>query len=489
MSIYRWGLQPGEENLEPKRDFESRQFNKRIRATISFGPQDLQGICLPHNDALVIYAKIANCTTRRVFVDSSSSVNVLFQEALDQIDLKNHSLELVETTFFGFAGHTLRSRGEIMLLITMGSGELRKSVMTIFTVVNAPSSYNVILGRQAMNAFKAVASIYHRKIKFPVKGKIGEVRDDQPSFRKCYDETVRVEKKKARLVIAKGREGSARPVVKKKRHFGPKKDKVIADRVKELLKAGQIWEVQFPTWLSNVVLVQKVTGKWRMCVDFRDLNKVCPKDCYPLQRIDQLVDSTSSYELLSFMDAYHGYHQISLAKDEQEKVGFVTFGGNFCYTVMSFGLKNAGAIYQCLMDKIFLEQAGRNVEVYVDDILIKSKKTTFFIFDLEETFSTLRKYGLKLNPSKCNFGIQSDYAVSSFLIQEKGADQRPVYYVSHDLREPELRYTELEKTAIALVITARKLRSYFLSNPNVVFTNSSLGKIMTNPDISRRLVK
>lgn len=135
----------------------------------------------------------------------------------------------------------------------------------------------------------------------------------------------------------------SRPIKQKKRHFGPEKDEVIDRQVQELLKAGHIPEIQFPTWLSNVVLVPKSTGKWRMCVDFRDLNKACSKDCYPLPRIYQMVDSTSGYEFLSFMDAYQGYHQISLAQEDQEKVSFITSGGTICYIVMPFGLKNAGA--------------------------------------------------------------------------------------------------------------------------------------------------
>ncbi|XP_073057183.1 uncharacterized protein [Primulina eburnea] len=165
---------------------------------ISFGPRDLQGVSLPHNDALVIQAKVANYDIRRVFVDSGSSVNIIFQEALDQMNLEDYQLRPVETALFGFAGHTVYPRGEITLPLTMGAEELRKTVMTVFTVVNAPTSYNIILGRPAMNALRAVASTYHQKLKFPVGNRIGEVRRDQPSSRKCYAETVKIENKRAR---------------------------------------------------------------------------------------------------------------------------------------------------------------------------------------------------------------------------------------------------------------------------------------------------
>ncbi|XP_073019430.1 uncharacterized protein [Primulina eburnea] len=171
---------------------------RRDEPVISFGPEDLQGVSLPHNDALVIQARVANYDVLRVFVDNGSSVNVIFKEALIQMDLHEYQLEVVETALFGFAGQAVYPEGEIALPLTLGMGDLRKTVMTAFTVVDAPSSYNVILGRPAMNEMKAVASTYHQKIKFPVRGHVGEVKGDQPSSRRCYGETVRVDQKKAR---------------------------------------------------------------------------------------------------------------------------------------------------------------------------------------------------------------------------------------------------------------------------------------------------
>ena len=108
-------------------------------------------------------------------------------------------------------------------------------------------------------------------------------------------------------------------------------------------------------------MVKKSNGKWMMCVDFMDLNRACPKDNYPLLRIDTLVDSTARHELLSFMDAFSGYNQIKVNEEDQEKTSFVTSQGLFCYKVMSFELKNAGAMYQRLMNKMFVHQIGRNV--------------------------------------------------------------------------------------------------------------------------------
>ncbi|XP_075483585.1 uncharacterized protein LOC142523737 [Primulina tabacum] len=411
---------------------------RRKEVVISFGPVDFKGVNLPHNNALVIQARVANYDIMRVFVDSGISVNVIFKEALIQMDLHGYRLETVETALFGFAGHAVYPEGEIVLPLTLGTRELKKTIMTTFIVADAPSSYNIILGRPTMNELRAVASVYHLKIKFSVGSQVGEVRGDQPSSRKCYVETVRVEQKKARReqkrasgskegerVVEKGevqfvteeeqevveikpdkeirvardldlstREligisplvaehhlnilPGSQPIKQKKRHFGPEKDKVIDVHVRDLLLADHIREIQFPTRLSNVVLVPKATGKWRMCVDFRDLNKAYPKDHYPLPRIDQLVDSTS-------------------------------------------GLKNVWVTYQRLMNKLFEKQLRRNVEVYVDDILGKSREFSGFISDLEETFATLMHYGIKLNPAKCIFGVKSSKFLG-FMVTDRGIE-------------------------------------------------------------------
>ena len=149
------------------------------------------------------------------------------------------------------------------------------------------------------------------------------------------------------------------------------------EEVQKLTLAKFIREVYYPDWLTNVVMVKKANGKWRMCMDFTDLNKACPKDSYPLPRIDQLVDSTAGHRLLSFMDAFSGYNQIRMDEADQEKTSFVTSQGLFCYKVIPFGLKNAGATYQRLVNHMFRPQIGRNVEVYVDDMLVKVRTKKF----------------------------------------------------------------------------------------------------------------
>ena len=143
------------------------------------------------------------------------------------------------------------------------------------------------------------------------------------------------------------------PVCQKKVGVAQEQDKAIAEEVRKLQEADFIREVYYPDWLANVVMVKKANGKWRICVDFMDLNRACSKDSYPLSRIDFLVDLIAGHQLLSFMDAFFGYNQIKLDKADQEKTSFVTIHGFFCYNVMPLRLKNTGATYQRLMNKIF----------------------------------------------------------------------------------------------------------------------------------------
>ena len=154
-------------------------------------------------------------------------------------------------------------------------------------------------------------------------------------------------------------------------------------------------------------------------MDFTDLNKACLKDSYPLPRIDQLVDSTVGHKLLCFMDAFSGYNQIKMDEADQEKTSFITSQGLFCYKVMPFDLKNTGATYQRLVNPMFCPQIGRNVKVYMDDMLVKSQYKGKHLDDMQETFDILRQYNMKLNPSKCTFRISSGKFLG-FMVSHRG---------------------------------------------------------------------
>ncbi|GJT95357.1 reverse transcriptase domain-containing protein [Tanacetum coccineum] len=180
-----------------------------------------------------------------------------------------------------------------------------------------------------------------------------------------------------RLNVREGRP----PIRQKKRGQAPKRNKAIWEEVEKLVDARIMKEVHYHSWLSN-------------------------PDGYPLSEIDWKVESLCGYPFKCFLDAYKGYHKIKMANEDEEKTAFITSQGIFCYTKMPFGLKNAGATYQRLVDRAFQKQIGRNLEVYVDDLVIKSHTEEEIIRDIEETFKTLRQINMKLNPKKCTFGMQ-----------------------------------------------------------------------------------
>ena len=184
----------------------------------------------------------------------------------------------------------------------------------------------------------------------------------------------------------------ARPIAQKKRLLGEERRQAARDEADKLLQAGFIRKAHYTTWLANVVMVKKANGKWRMCVDYTDLNKACPKDSYPLPTIDRLVDGAAGHHILSFLDAYSDYNQIQMHPADRKKTAFMTDSNNFYYEVMPFGLKNVGATYQKLMDYVFHDMIGRNVEVYVDDIVVKSDSCKQHIADLKEVFQALRQH-------------------------------------------------------------------------------------------------
>ena len=160
----------------------------------------------------------------------------------------------------------------------------------------------------------------------------------------------------------------AKPVKEHLRRSITEKRKAIGEEVARLLVAEFIREIYHSEWLANVVMVPKKDDSLGMCIDFKHVNRACPKDHFPLPRIDQIVDSTAGCERLSFLDAYSGYHQIHLYGPGEIKTTFITPFGCFCYITMPFGLKNAGATFMRMIQKCLLTQISRNVEAYMDDI-------------------------------------------------------------------------------------------------------------------------
>jgi hypothetical protein len=189
-------------------------------------------------------------------------------------------------------------------------------------------------------------------------------------------------------------------------------------------------------------------------VDFTSLNKACPKDPYPLPRIDQIVDSTTGCDLLCFLDAFSGYHHIKMAREDEEKTAFITPCVVYYYVFMPFGLKNTGATFQRLMRKALGAQMGRNAEAYVDDIVVKTRESHTFIEDLEETFANLRKVNIKLNPAKCAFGVPSGKLLG-FHVSHHGIEANPDKVKAIKEKRPPRNLKEMQRLAGCMAALGR----------------------------------
>jgi len=211
------------------------------------------------------------------------------------------------------------------------------------------------------------------------------------------------------------------PIKQKLRRMKPEMTLKIKEEVEKQFNTGFLAVAKYPQWVANIVPVPKKEGKVRMCVDYRDLNRASPKDDFPLPYIDTLVDNTAISLLYSFMDGFSGYKQIKMALEDMEKTTFITLWGTFCYKVMSFGLKNSGATYQRAMVTLFHDMMHKGIEVYVDDMIAKSKSEEEHLVNLRRLFGRLRKFKLRLNSTKCTFGVRSRKLLG-FIVSQKGIE-------------------------------------------------------------------
>ena len=465
----------------------------RLDTSITFSDSDLEGCQHPHDDPLVIRVVVANKTVHRVLVDNGSSADIIFTLAFHKMGIRREKPEPVTTHLRGFSGEKVLPLGSMQLVLTLGDPPCQATMTARFLVVDAPSAYNMLLGRPSLNAIKAIPSAYHMMIKFPTVSGVVMVRGDQRVAKECYStsmkqttvdniyldeldmrdevhtrpepseelEPVSLDDYHEHLAYIGSKlaedlrsplthflrqnknvftwnqadmggidptvithrlnvSPSFKPVKQKRKSFALERQKPI----NKLLQAGAIREVEYPEWLANVVLVKKVNDKWRLCIDFTDVNRACPKDSFPSPRIDLIVDAAAGHELLSFMDAFSGYNQISMDPDDQEKTSFVTIQGTYCYRVMPFGLKNAGATYQRLVNRMFQKQIGTTMEVYINDMLVKSTIAELHIVHLSDAFQILREYNMKLNPSKCAFGVSAGKFLG-FIVKNRGIEANP----------------------------------------------------------------
>ncbi|GJR80080.1 reverse transcriptase domain-containing protein [Tanacetum coccineum] len=572
---------------------------------------------------LIIEAEIGGHQVHRICIDRGSSFEILYEHCFNRLrpEIKNQMVTAT-TSLIGFSGEIKWPLRQITLWVKIGDDEHSTSAWMDFMVVRSTSPHNGTIGRPGLRKIQAVPSTTHGMIKFPVARGIltlksskiipvecvmvSGLEEQSISVNKVREERVKVainpehpeqtvmigsdltEKARVKLCnllqrsldifawtpadmtgvprhIAEHRlnvrEG-CQPVRQKKRGQAAERNIAINDEVSKLVAAGIMREVHYHDWLSNPVMVKKSDNSWRMCVDFKDLNKACPKDGYPLPEIDWKVESLCGFPFKCFLDAYKGYHQIQMAEEDEEKT--------------------------------------TNLEVYVDDLVIKIRTEDEVVRDIEETFKTLRKINMKLNPKKCTFRVEegmflgyqvntkgikicpdkvdpilslqlpkclkdvqklnrklaslnrflarsaekslpffktlkkcikkSDFlwteeaeaafrqmkehiaklpmltaleeqeelivylaaskeAVSAVLMTKREARQMPIYFVSRELRGPEVNYTAMEKLVLALVHASKRLRRYFQAHPIIVITDQPIKNILSNPEVAGRMQK
>nr|AAP52608.2 retrotransposon protein, putative, Ty3-gypsy subclass [Oryza sativa Japonica Group] len=366
---------------------DTPQYLRWSETTIKFYRSDHPDrVVHPGRYPLVLDPVVRNVKLRRSLIDGGSALNILFAKTLDDMQIPRTELKPSNAPFHGvIPGLSATPLGQITLRVTFGTRENFRTENVCFKVADFDTAYHDILGRPALAKFMAVPHYTYIMIKIP--GPRGVI--------------------------------SLQSNIKQ----ADRKD-TIKEELPKLLAAGFIKEVLHPDWLANSILVQKKTGQWRMCVDYTNFSKSCPKDPFGLPRIDQVVDSIAGCELLSFLDCYSGYHQIRLKESDCLKTLFITPFGAYCYITMPFGLKNAGATYQRMIQRCFSTQIGRNVEAYLDDVVVKTKQKDDLITDLEETFASIRAFRMKLNPEKCIFGVPLGKLLG-FMVSHRGIQANP----------------------------------------------------------------
>ncbi|GKV40125.1 hypothetical protein SLEP1_g47794 [Rubroshorea leprosula] len=475
-------------NRPLKRPFEEAEWEN---TPITFSPADYKraegepDIMMPHANPFVTTVHIGNHNVNKVFIDTGSSLDILYWGCFQKMQLNPSSLQKHEGPIYGFDNQPVPVEGVITLPIYVGSEPRFRMASVTFLVFPTPQGVGVLKGNQKMaracyqDTFKkvelavapggsessrptqpgqqtmSISDIEHRPEGVEQKAEPVEPVETVPLNPDVPKRTVKIGTKlteeeraellkflrvnqdvfawttdempgiPAELTVHKlSTDPTRRPMVQKRRLFGPEKQAAIDEEIQKLLQAGFIRRVEYSEWVSNPVLVKKPNGKWRMCIDFTNLNDACPKDPHPLPNVEKLVERAAGHERMSFLDASSGYHQVQLLLDDQEKTAFYAGDAIYCYVMMPFGLKNAEATYQKLVQIIFKLQIGRNIEVYVDDMIVSSVRAEDHISDLDETFQNLRRAQMKLNPLKCTFAVESGKFLG-YVVSKKGIEVNP----------------------------------------------------------------
>eukprot|EP00253_Pinus_taeda_P019747 PITA_19747 len=251
---------------------------------------------------------------------------------------------------------------------------------------------------------------------------------------------------------------------------------LVEKEIKKSYDAKIIVPIRYSKWVSNIVPTRKKTSEIRVCIDFRNLNKVSLKENYPLPKMDHMMQWVVGSSRICLLHGFLGYNQVLVHLDDQDKASCTTPYGTFMYVKMPFGLMNAGATFQRAMDIYFSDEIGHFIVIYLDDITIFSKSDEEHLEHLRRVFEKCRNFGILLNPKKTLFGIEEGklLATSSPKMKNKEGYEQPIAFFSKDLRDASLKYNIMEKQAFSLVKAIKDFRVYILHShiiahvPNIV---------------------
>ncbi|XP_013589138.1 PREDICTED: uncharacterized protein LOC106297449 [Brassica oleracea var. oleracea] len=434
------GLPPRGDSVRAIKDYRRQavtvqKWPTQVKADnhISFSAADTRGISMLHNDPLLIDIGIGECQVTKVVVDTGSSVDFIFRDTLDRMGIDLRDMKPSSRTLTGFNGSSEQMIETIRLPVY--AGDVTWTVK--FSVIRAKCvkfpgkerTTQTIRGdrraareqliaaiklQQLVSLINSVAKPIHKV--YPQKEEVREVRIDEADPKKVIRIGAFLSDEMQSQVISFLRANAStfawttsdmkgidptvashelnvdptfKPIRQKRRKLGPERSEAVNEEVDRLLEACFISEVR-----------------------------------YPLPHIDRLVESTAGNELLTFMDAFPGYNQILMHPDDREKTTFITDRGTYCYKVMPFGLKNAGATYQRLVNRMFVGKLGDTMEVYIDDMLVKSLHAENHLDHLRDFFRMLNEFGMKLNLAKCTFGVTSGEFMG-YIVTQRGIEANP----------------------------------------------------------------
>ncbi|GKV35612.1 hypothetical protein SLEP1_g43858 [Rubroshorea leprosula] len=373
---------------------------------ITFTSVDFDTVVTPHNDPLVTSVLINNCEVQRVLIDTGSAPNIMYFHCFESLGLDQALLQRYDDPIYGFNNQPVPVEGVLTMNVAFGSGRTYVTPSVRFLVVKMASSFNVVIGQPTLTKIRAMVSQSNLHMKFPTPMGIATLRGNQEVARHCYitsvtqpkkgkdqipeavpqqisdnqqvigveivdnqpeDETRAAPVEDVEEVHIDDRDPSRKTQIRTKLNPKERAELIAFLRANKDIFAWTSADMpRIPTSVSqhklNTNPLKKPVAQKRrpfggerlqMCIDYTNLNDACPKDYYPMRNIDKLVEAASGKKRLSLLDAYSDYHQVPIAPEDEEKTSFYARDEIYCYVMMPFGLKNAGATYQKMVTIVF----------------------------------------------------------------------------------------------------------------------------------------